>query len=116
MPTSRSDLKARLQAEAEAIIEELLAQKKAPDIASLADIEHVALQASQRLAEVITTELLEESGGALTATWPTCPTCGQRLLAKGKRRRRVVTETGEAEVARDYYYCRYCQTGIFPPG
>ena len=116
MPTSRSDLRARLQAEAEAIIEELLAQKKAPDIASLADIEHVALQASQRLAEVITTELLEDSGQALTAQWPTCPTCGKRLLAKGKRARRVVTEGGEAVIVRDYYYCRHCRQGIFPPG
>jgi hypothetical protein len=116
MPTSRSELKARLLAQAEAAIDELLAQKKAPEIASLADIEHVALQVGQRMEEAITTELLEDSGQALTAQWPTCPTCGKRLLAKGKRPRRVVTEAGEAVILRDYYYCRHCQKGIFPPG
>ena len=116
MPTSKAELKARLLAQAEAAIDELLAEKKAPEVASLADIEQVALQAGQRLEEAITTELLEASGQALTASWPTCPTCGKRLLAKGKRPRRVVTEAGEAVILRDYYYCRHCRTGIFPPG
>jgi hypothetical protein len=116
MPPTKAELKARLLAQVEAAIDELLVQKKAPEIASLADIEQVALQAGQRLEEAITTELLEAGGQALTASWPTCPTCGKRLLAKGKRPRRVVTETGEAEITRDYYYCRYCRKGIFPPG
>ena len=116
MPTSKAELKARLLAQAEAAIDEVLAEKKAPEVASLADIEQVALQAGQRLEEAITTELLEASGQALTASWPTCPTCGSRLLAKGKRPRRVVTEAGEAVILRDYYYGRHCRTGIFPPG
>jgi len=116
MPTSKAELKARLLAEAEATIDELLAQKKAPEVASIADIEQVARQAGQRVQEAITTELLQDSGETLTASWPTCPTCGKRLLAKGKRRRRVVTETGEVEISRDYYYCRYCHKGVFPPG
>ena len=116
MPTSKAELKARLLAQAEAAIDAALAQKKAPEIASLADIEQVALQAGQRLEEAITTELLGESGQALSPSWPTCPTCGKRLVAKGKRRRRVVTETGEAEFSREYYYCRSCRKGVFPPG
>ena len=116
MSTSHSDLKTRLMAAAEAAVDELMAEKKAPETATLADIEQVVLHAGQALEEAMTTELLQESGQALSASWPTCPTCGQRLLAKGKRRRRVVTETGEAEVLREYYYCRHCQTGIFPPG
>jgi hypothetical protein len=116
MPTSRETLKAELLAQAEAAIEEMLAQKKAPAVASLADIEQVARQAGEKVAEAITTALLQESGAELTAPWPTCPTCGQRLLAKGKRPRRVVTTAGEAVVERDYYYCRHCQQGLFPPG
>ncbi len=116
MPDSASDLKARLLAQAEAAINAALAQKKAPALASLADIEQVARQAGEKIEEAITTALLQESGAELTAQWPTCPTCGRRMLAKGKRSRRVVTETGEVEVARDYYYCRHCQKGVFPPG
>jgi hypothetical protein len=116
MPTSREALKAQLLAQAEAAIDELLAKKKAPAIASLAEIEHVVRQAGETIQEAMTTALLQESGAELTAQWPTCPTCGQRLLAKGKRPRRVVTKTGEAVVEREYYYCRHCQKGIFPPG
>ena len=116
MPTSREALKAQLLAQAEAAIDELLAKKKAPAIASLADIERVVRQTGETIQEALTTALLQESGAELTAQWPTCPTCGRRLLAKGKRPRRVVTETGEVEVTRAYYYCRHCQKGIFPPG
>lgn len=116
MPTSREALKAQLLAQAEAAIDEMLAKKKAPAIASLADIERVVHQAGDTIQEAMTTALLEESGAELTAQWPRCPTCGRRMLAKGKRPRRVVTETGEVEVSRAYYYCRHCQKGIFPPG
>ena len=116
MSTSREDLKAQVLAQAEAAIDEMLAQKKAPAVASLADIEQVARHAGEKIEEAITTALLQESGAELAATWPTWPTCGRRLLAKGKRRRRVVTETGEVEVVRASYYCRHCQKGIFPPG
>jgi uncharacterized protein with PIN domain len=116
MPTARETLKAQLLAQAEAAIDELLAKKKAPAIASLADIEHVVHQAGDAIQEAMTTALLQESGAELTAQWPTCPTCGQRLLAKGKRSRRVATTTGEVVVVRDYYYCRHCRKGIFPPG
>ena len=116
MPTSREVLKAQLLAQAEAAIDELLAKKKAPAIASLADIEHVVRQAGETIQEAMTTALLQESGAELTAQWPTCPTCGRRLLAKGKRPRRVVTETGEAVVVQAYSYCRHCRKGVFPPG
>ncbi len=116
MPNSASDLKARLLADAEAAIDAALAQKKAPEAASLADIEQVARQAGEKIEEAITTALLQESGAELTTAWPTCPRCGRRMLAKGQRTRRVVTETGEVEVSRAYYYCRHCQQGVFPPG
>ncbi len=116
MPTARETLKAQLLAQAEAAIDEMLAQKKAPAVASLADIEQVARHAGDKIEEAITTALLQESGAELTAQWPTCPSCGRRLLAKGKRPRRVVTEAGEAVVVREYYYCRHCRKGLFPPG
>lgn len=115
MPKPDARLKDRLLAHAEAALEELLAQKKTPETISLAEIEQVVLKAGQRIEQALTKELLAESGAALTPTWPMCPTCGQRLKAKGKRKRRVVTITGEVEVAREYYHCGACRTGLFPP-
>jgi NADH pyrophosphatase NudC (nudix superfamily) len=115
MPDRHAELKACLKAEADAAIEELLAKRKAPAEASLADIEQVVRAASLKFEQALTAELLSESASELPA-WPTCPQCGQKMKNKGKRRRRVVTETGEVEIERHYYYCAACGRGLFPPG
>ena len=116
MPPLDPKLKARLLAHAEQAINELLAEKPAPESATLAEIEQVVLKAEHTLAQALTAELLAESGAVPSATGLTCPRCGRRLNAKGKRKRRVATVTGEADVQRDYYHCRHCRQGIFPPG
>ena len=115
MPDRNAELKARLHAEAEAAIEQLLANRKAPAEASLADIEGVVRAASLQFEQALTAELLAESAAELPA-WPDCPQCHQKLKNKGKRRRRVVTETGEVEIERHYYHCAACGQGFFPPG
>lgn len=116
MPTQKTPLKARLMTHAEAAIEELLTQKRPAETATLAEIEGVVLKVRQRLEQALTQELMAESGQALPASWPICPKCGQQLKAKGKRTRRVVTVTGEVTVKREYYHCRTCHRGFFPPG
>ncbi len=57
-----------------------MAQKKAPESASLADIEQVALQAGQRLKEAIATALLAERGQALSTD---IPSMGYTLVKPG---------------------------------
>jgi len=115
MPDANAELRARLQAEADAAIEELLAKRKAPASASLAEIEQVVRAASLKFEQALTSELLAESAAELPV-WPNCPQCGQKMKNKGKRRRRVVTETGEVELERHYYHCAACGQGFFPPG
>jgi uncharacterized protein with PIN domain len=115
MPTPREELKARLMAEAEAAIEKLLAERVAPAQASLADIERVALLVGQQMEEAMASALAAESALELPP-WPTCPKCGQKMLNKGRRGRRVVTRAGEVAVERTYYYCPTCHEGFFPPG
>ncbi len=116
MPTPNATLKARLLAHAEAAIDELLAQRPAPATATLSEIEQVVLKAGQAVQQRVTQELLSESSAEPALAWPTCPTCGRRLQMKGQRKRRVATVTGEVRVARDYYHCRSCRRGVFPPG
>jgi ribosomal protein S27AE len=116
MSDSKAELKARLLAKAEAAIDELLTHRKVPSEAKLADIEQSVLRAGQQIEQALTTELVDESVRAVVADRPTCPTCGRRLKVKGKRRRTIVLETGEVTVARSYYHCPACQTGVFPPG
>lgn len=116
MPSSKSTLKAQLVAQAEAAIEELLSARPAPETATLTQIEEVVLKASQQFRQTLTATLLAESSAAVGPSRLPCPTCGGPARAKGKRKRRVVTRTGEVNVRREYYYCRACQGGFFPPG
>ncbi|HEY6074609.1 MAG TPA: hypothetical protein VIV15_14785 [Anaerolineales bacterium] len=110
-----ADLKARLRAATDAAIAKVLAERKLPAEASLADIERVALEAGQAIEQAIAAALAQESASALPE-WPNCPQCGQKMKHKGKRSRRIVTEAGEVEVERPYYYCATCHQGFFPPG
>ena len=45
-----------------------------------------------------------------------CEGCGERMQYKGRKRRRVETETGAVMVERAHYYCARCKAGVFPPG
>jgi uncharacterized protein with PIN domain len=115
MPTSKSTLKTQLVAQAEAAIEALLKSRPAPETATLTQIEEVVLKASHDFRQTLTAALLAESSARVSPSQFACPKCGGRAPAKGKRKRRVMTRTGEVSVQREYYYCRACHAGFFPP-
>lgn len=115
MSDPRMELKARVLAKAEVVIDEVLASRRPPGEVKLADIEQSALRVGQQMAHALTAELVAESGAAVSA-WPNCSRCGRRMRVTGQRRRVVVVETGEVTVERAYYHCAACQTGVFPPG
>lgn len=113
--TDKDHLKARLMKEFEAEIDRMLANRpKLEEEVTLRYAEKTAVGAGEKLKEVIVQALLEahEEQEHLV----NCPTCGKRLGMKDYRTRQVVTEAGEVEVKRAYYYCENCQQGIFPPG
>lgn len=114
--TDRDDeLQTRLRAATDAAIAKVLAERKRPAEASLADIEQVALAAGHQIEQAIAAALAQASAAELPP-WPDCPQCGQKMKNKGKRSRRIVTEAGEVEVERPYYSCATCHQGLFPPG
>lgn len=50
-------------------------------------------------------------------TRPTCSHCGEPLVSRGKRKRRIQTNGGEELVLeRSYGVCPQCGVGVFPPG
>jgi len=116
MPGANSALKARLMAKAEALIDELLTAQKPAQETKLVDIEQAVVGLGQRLQQALTAELVNAHTAVVESAGLTCPQCGGKLKAKGKRTRRVVTETGEVSVRRAYYHCAACGTGVFPPG
>jgi YgiT-type zinc finger domain-containing protein len=48
---------------------------------------------------------------------PKCPLCGEGLMARGKKTRRLHTQGGqEVVLTRSYGVCPRCESGLFPPG
>lgn len=113
MSLSDAEFKARVLAETEAILDEMLQARQGDN--TLDDIEALASQARLRFGERLTASLAGEYGQpSLKAV--SCPGCGQGMAYKGQKDKRLVTTTGEITVKRAYYYCPDCQQGYFPPG
>lgn len=111
MPTDRDDLKARLLAQAEAAIDQMLSDERLSEAMTMSAIEALVGETEadfrQRALEAIVAIQQENA--------KTCPRCGSSLRNKGKRKKRVVTLRGESELERTYYHCETCQQGYFPP-
>lgn len=114
MPSKREQLKAKLMAEVEAMIEEALARGEAP--LTLEEIEDIALLARDEVAQSLTGGLVEQQAETDKAELPSCPDCGQPMRAKGKKGRHLRTRSGETRLERDYFYCTACGQGHFPTG
>ena len=112
MSTNRDDLKAKLLAQAEAVIDKLLADERLNEQMTLSDIEAVVGISEADFRQ----RALEEIIGMQQDSPKTCPLCGSPLRNKGKRQKRVVTLRGETDVERNYYHCETCRKGYFPPG
>ena len=61
-------------------------------------------------------QLAAQHGDGTVVEGLSCPQCGQAMSYKGKPQREVEHLEGELELARAYYYCAGCNSGLFPPG
>jgi hypothetical protein len=113
---TEEELRARLLAEAEKVINDMLAEKPAAKEVSLTDIERLALRTGQQVQTKVLKELGQASQEAQSAEAPVCKGCGRRMQRRGMRRRQVVTEVGEMTLERAYYVCPGCGASLFPPG
>lgn len=115
MKRSREQLKAELLAEAESVIEELIAwecQAGAPD---LTEMEDKVLALRQRLGQRLLEAVIADQEARQPATPPPCPTCGAALRYKGQKETVIESRLGGIAVERGYYYCAHCESGLFPP-
>lgn len=115
MPPTDEEIKARLMAETEEAIDRMLVKRKTQERTSLTEIERLALDLRQEVGEKATQVLVNAAEGP-SVSGPKCPTCGEEMHSKGRKRRRVVTRSGEIDLGRTYYYCERCKQGFFPPG
>jgi uncharacterized protein with PIN domain len=111
MSIGRDELKAKLLARAEAVINELLNDERLHEKMTLSEIEQVVGQSEADFRQAALEEVIAQQQETPT----TCPLCGGKLENKGKRRKQVVSLRGETEIERTYYQCQSCQRGYFPP-
>ena len=112
MPLDKKERKAQLMKISEEIIDRLLSEEKAGDEVMLEDIERAAVQGGEALRSAIAAVLVEAMEDRTSIV---CSDCGKRMTYQGKRSKQLVTEAGELTLQRDYYYCRGCKRGSFPP-
>jgi uncharacterized protein with PIN domain len=102
-----------MMAAAEGVIERLLAGTKEKEELSLSDIERLVRRAGQDVMGELTGALANAEAQSRESR--ICPECERKMRYKGRRKRELVTETGEVSVERGYYYCPTCREGFFPP-
>lgn len=113
MALNKEELKAKLLQAYEAHLDQLLAELN--EELELSEIEEVALELRRQVGAGITQALVDHQGKQVRVD-EYCPTCGGRMRHKGRKRRRVITRSGEVAIERTYYYCETCRRGLFPPG
>ena len=107
----------------EAVQQELVAWRAAHPRATLTEIEAAVQAALGRLQAQYLRDLVAASPSAdLAATppaaRPVCPTCGGRLVPRGRHDRAVLTpgQPAPVPIRRSYAVCAACGAGLFPPG
>ena len=108
--------KRRWQAQAEEMYEELYEWRERHPEASFDEIAAQVTPRRRMLMGQFLAQLAAQHGDGTVIEGLSCPECGQAMSYKGKPKREVEHLEGELELARAYYYCAHCDSGLFPPG
>lgn len=110
------ELKARLLAEAEKAIEQVMGDRPATKDMSLRDIEGLAVRAGAAVSGGVQTVLSAEVSREQRTQAQVCPQCGTRMQRRGMHVRQITTEAGTSDVERAYYECAGCGHHFFSSG
>jgi hypothetical protein len=115
MKRSQDQVRAELLAEAQAVIDELLAWERQAGAPNLTEMEDKVLALRQRLGQCLLEAVIEDQEVRQPAEPPICPTCREALRYKGQKGTTIESRLGGVAVERGYYYCARCKSGLFPP-
>jgi uncharacterized protein with PIN domain len=116
MPATRAELRAKLLAEAERSIDELLDWTDQTPRPNLTQIENAVLKLRKHLGEQAAQVVIETQETYHPVPGPLCPTCQREMHYKGQKAETVESRVGQLQVSRGYYYCETCHQSLFPPG
>ncbi len=116
MPPTRAEIRAKLLAEAEQAIDELLAWTDQTPRPNLTQIENAVLKMRRHLSEQAAQAVLDAQDAQRPVPGPLCPTCQREMHYKDTKSHTVESRVGHLHLVRGYYYCEQCQQSLFPPG
>ena len=116
MKQTRCQKKARLQAAAERLIEQMLDWDEQNARPNLTAIEDEVLKVRQEFGAELADVVIAGQESRQPIENPACAQCGQPMRYKGQKRKDVASRLGQIAVMRGYSYCAACASGSFPPG
>jgi hypothetical protein len=116
MKKSKEEIRARLKAKADQIIEEYMEWEASHPRPDLMQIEEIALKLRKEFGREMAQMAVEEQSERAPAPGPNCPKCGQEMRYKGEKETHVESRAGALKIERGYYHCPECKESIFPPG
>jgi hypothetical protein len=108
--------KAEMQETFEQMWEEMYRWREAHPKASFDEIAAQVTPKRRALIGQLLAQLACQYGDGEEVAGVKCPKCGELMRYKGRASREVEHLEGEVELARAYYHCAGCESGLFPPG
>lgn len=116
MRRTREQMRVRLMARAESVVDRLLDWSEDVSAPNLTQIEGEVLRLREELSAEMAREVIEAQEAKQLAVGPACPRCGREMRYKGQKAIKPQSWVGEVAFERGYYYCAKCKVGFFPLG
>jgi uncharacterized protein with PIN domain len=116
MSPTRAEIRAKLLAEAEQAIDDLLDWTDQTPRPNLTQIKNAVLKMRKQLSEQTAQAVVESQEAQRPVPGPRCPTCQREMHYKDTKAQTVESRVGRLSLVRGYYYCEHCQQSLFPPG
>jgi hypothetical protein len=116
MSPTRAKIRAKLLAEAEQAIDELLDWTDQTPRPNLTQTENAVLKMRKQLSEQAAQAVVESQAAQRPVPGPRCPTRQRAMHYKDTKAQTVESRVGRLRLVGGYYYCEHCQQSLFPPG